>query len=325
MSEENTKQTVASSEGNHAWEKSLIEKLALAGVTEQRRARRWGIFFKLAMMTYLVVLLVISMGPRLNIGIQSVEKHTAVVDVSGMIMQGADANAANIIQGLRAAAEDEMTQGIIVRLNTPGGSPVQSAYVFEEIVAIRAQYPDLPVHAVVTDMCTSGGYYIAAAVDKIFVNPASVVGSIGVIMEGYGFVDTLEKLGVERRVMTAGKHKAMLDSFAPVNSAEKAHAQHLLDQVHQQFIAAVKKGRGERLKVTDDMFSGLVWTGQESIALGLADGIGHDRSVAKDIIGAEKLVDFTPREQFLERLATRIASSVGEMLTGVNRTGWLQL
>jgi protease-4 len=144
-------------------------------------------------------------------------------------------------------------------------------------------------------------------------------------MEGYGFVDTLEKLGVERRVMTAGKHKAMLDSFAPVNSAEKAHAQHLLDQVHQQFIAAVKKGRGERLKVTDDMFSGLVWTGQESVALGLADGIGHDRSVAKDIIGAEKLVDFTPREQFLERLATRIASSVGEMLTGVNRTGWLQL
>lgn len=325
MSEENTKQTHSPSGDESAWEKSLIEKLALAGVTEQRRSRRWGIFFKLVMMTYLVVLLVMSMGPRINFGLQGVEKHTAVVDVSGMIMQGADANAASIIQGLHAAVEDEMTQGIIIRLNTPGGSPVQSAYVYEEILAIRKQYPHIPVHAVVTDMCTSGGYYIAAAVDKIFVHPASIVGSIGVIMEGYGFVNTMEKLGVERRVMTAGKHKAMLDSFAPVNKAEKAHAQHLLDQVHQQFIDAVKLGRGERLKVTEDMFSGLVWTGQESIALGLTDGIGHDRSVAKDIIGAEKLVDFTPRAQFLERLATKLASSVSEILMGVNRTEWLQL
>jgi protease IV len=325
MSEENTKQTLSPSGDDRAWEKSLIEKLALAGVTEQRRSRRWGIFFKLVMMTYFVVLLVMSMGPRINFGIQGVEKHTAVVDVSGMIMQGADANAASIIQGLHAAVEDEMTQGIIIRLNTPGGSPVQSAYVYEEILAIRKQYPHIPVHAVITDMCTSGGYYIAAAVDKIFVNPASIVGSIGVIMEGYGFVNTMEKLGVERRVMTAGKHKAMLDSFAPVNNAEKAHAQHLLDQVHQQFIEAVKSGRGERLKVTEDMFSGLVWTGQESIALGLTDGIGHDRSVAKDIIGAEKLVDFTPRAQLLERLATKLASSVSEIVMGGDRTEWLRL
>ncbi|MDP7537270.1 MAG: S49 family peptidase [Methylococcales bacterium] len=325
MSEENTKQTLSPSGDNSDWEKSLIEKLALAGVTEQRRSRRWGIFFKLVMTTYFVVLLVMSMGPRINFGMQGVEKHTAVVDVSGMILEDADANATSIIQGLHAAVEDDMTQGIIIRLNTPGGSPVQSAYVYEEILAIRKQYPDIPVHAVVTDMCTSGGYYIATAVDKIFVNPASIVGSIGVIMEGYGFVNTMEKLGVERRVMTAGKHKAMLDSFAPVNNAEKAHAQHLLDQVHQQFIDAVKSGRGERLKVTEDMFSGLVWTGQESIALGLTDGLGHDRSVAKDIIGAEKLVDFTPRAQLLERLATKIASSVSEIAMGGGRPEWLRL
>ena len=200
-------------------------------------------------------------------------------------------------------------------MNTPGGSPVQSAYIYEEILQIKKENPDLPIYAVVSDICASGGYYIASAADKIYVNQASIIGSIGVIMDGYGFVEILKKLGIERRLMTAGKNKALLDPFSPVNEQEKQHIQVLLAQVHKQFIDAVKHGRGDRLKDNGNLFSGLIWTGAESIKLGLVDAIGNDDYVAKEIIGAEKLVNFTPREHIFDRLVGRMGASFGQKIT----------
>lgn len=286
------------------WEREVIEKLAFAAVTEQRRTRRWGIFFKGLLFAYLLVLLFMIAYPRLGGGISdSSEYHTAVVDAVGKIVEGEDTDAKTIIEGLRNAVEDENTKGIILHVNTPGGSPVQASYVFEEIRKIKKENPELPIYAVVSDICASGGYYIAAAADRIYVNQASIVGSIGVIMNGFGFVDTLNKLGIKRRLLTSGAHKAMLDPFSPVKEDEIEHMQKLLEQVHQQFIAAVRLGRGERLQETPEMFSGLVWTGEESVKLGLADGFGSDDYVAREIIGEENMVNFTPQERLLDRLA----------------------
>ncbi len=286
------------------WEREVIEKLAFAAVTEQRRTRRWGIFFKGLLFAYLLVLLFMIAYPRLGGGISdSSEYHTAVVDAVGKIVEGEDTDAQTIIEGLRNAVEDENTKGIILHVNTPGGSPVQASYVFEEIRKIKKENPELPIYAVVSDICASGGYYIAAAADRIYVNQASIVGSIGVIMNGFGFVDTLNKLGIKRRLLTSGAHKAMLDPFSPVKEDEIEHMQKLLEQVHQQFIAAVRLGRGERLQETPEMFSGLVWTGEESVKLGLADGFGSDDYVAREIIGEENMVNFTPQERLLDRLA----------------------
>lgn len=286
------------------WEREVIEKLAFAAVTEQRRTRRWGIFFKGLLFAYLLVLLFMIAYPRLGGDISdSSEYHTAVVDVVGKIVEGEDTDAQTIIEGLRNAVEDENTKGIILHVNTPGGSPVQASYVFEEIRKIKKENPELPIYAVVSDICASGGYYIAAAADRIYVNQASIVGSIGVIMNGFGFVDTLNKLGIKRRLLTSGAHKAMLDPFSPVKEDEIEHMQKLLEQVHQQFIAAVRLGRGERLQETPEMFSGLVWTGEESVKLGLADGFGSDDYVAREIIGEENMVNFTPQERLLDRLA----------------------
>ena len=286
------------------WEREVIEKLAFAAVTEQRRTRRWGIFFKGLLFAYLLVLLIMIAYPRLGGGISdSSEYHTAVVDAVGKIVEGEDTDAQTIIEGLRNAVEDENTKGIILHVNTPGGSPVQASYVFEEIRKIKKENPELPIYAVVSDICASGGYYIAAAADRIYVNQASIVGSIGVIMNGFGFVDTLNKLGIKRRLLTSGAHKAMLDPFTPVKEDEIEHMQKLLEQVHQQFIAAVRLGRGERLQETPEMFSGLVWTGEESVKLGLADGFGSDDYVAREIIGEENMVNFTPQERLLDRLA----------------------
>lgn len=292
-----------------SWEREVLEKLLLASVNEQRRARRWGIFFKSLFLAYLAVVLWLVAEPFVGHTRAGSSEHTAVVDVVGMIADGAETNADNIIEGLRAAVEDKGTKGIILRMNTPGGSPVQSAYVYEEIRRIKKEKPNLPIHAVVSDLCASGGYYIAAAADKIFVSPASVVGSIGVIMNGFGFVDAIGRVGVERRLMTAGEHKAMLDPFTPVSPVEKEHIQGVLNNVHSQFIDAVKQGRGERLKENPDLFSGLVWTGEEGVRLGLVDEFGDVRSVAKTVIGAEEMVNFTPREHLIDRLSHRIGAS----------------
>jgi len=291
------------------WERELLEKVLLASLNEQRRSRRWGIFFKLLFLAYLAAALWLVAEPFGGLTHSGSAKHTALIDVQGMITDGAEANADGIIEGLRAAIEDKATKGIILRMNTPGGSPVQAAYVYEEIRRIKKEKPNLPIHAVVSDMCASGGYYIAAAADKIFVNTASVIGSIGVIMNGFGFVDAIGKLGVERRLMTAGDHKAILDPFIPVSSREKEHIQGLINNIHHQFIDAVKQGRGNRLKNDPELFSGLVWTGEEGIKLGLVDAVGDVRSVAKNVIGAEELVNFTPREHLFDRLSHRIGAS----------------
>ena len=297
------------------WEREVIEKLALAAITEQTRARRWGVFFKSIVFCYLTIVLGITLYPVLkkDMGIDSKE-HTAVIDVTGPIAEDKDANAASIIESLRNAVKDKQTKGIILHSNSPGGSPVQSAYVYEEIRAIKKQHPDLPIYAVVSDICASGCYYIASATDKIFVNPSSLIGSIGVLMDGFGFVDVMQKLGVERRLLTAGAHKAMLDPFSPPKTDETKYMQGLLDQVHQQFISAVKAGRGDRLIESPDMFSGLVWTGEAGVKIGIADAFGTEDYVAKDIIGAENRVDFTKQSRFLDKIAGKLGASFGHAL-----------
>jgi len=240
--------------------------------------------------------------------------HTAVIDVVGVIAEDKDANASNIIESLRDAVKDKHTKGIILHSNSPGGSPVQSAYVYQEIRNIKKEHPELPVYAVVSDICASGCYYIASASDKIFVNQSSLIGSIGVLMDGFGFVDVMQKLGVERRLLTAGAHKAMLDPFSPPKADETQYMQGLLDQVHQQFIGAVKAGRGDRLKETPEMFSGLIWTGEAGVKLGVADGFGNEDYVAKDIIGAEKLVDFTQQGRLIDKIAGKLGASFGQAI-----------
>jgi protease-4 len=294
------------------WEHEVMEKLVFAAVTEQRRTRRWGIFFKSLMFAYLLVILVIAVYPRLKSGIGDAgDQHTAVIKIVGVIAEGEEANAESIIKGLRNAIKDKGTKGIILHINTPGGSPVQSADVYEEIMRTRKANPDIKIYAVVSDICASGGYYIASAADKIYVNQASIVGSIGVIMNGFGFVDTLKKYGVERRLLTSGSHKALMDPFSPINKRETEHMQTLLNQVHQQFIDAVRQGRGERLKESPEIFSGLVWTGTESVKLGLADDFGNDDFVAREIVGVEKRVDFTLQERLLDRLTGKLGASFG--------------
>jgi protease-4 len=297
------------------WEREVIEKLALAAITEQTRARRWSVFFKSLAFCYLTIVLGVTLYPVLkkDMGIDSKE-HTAVIDVMGPIAEDKDANAASIIESLRNAVKDKQTKGIILHSNSPGGSPVQSAYVYEEIRAIKKQHPDLPIYAVVSDICASGCYYIASATDKIFVNPSSLIGSIGVLMDGFGFVDIMQKLGVERRLLTAGAHKAMLDPFSPPKTDETKYMQGLLDQVHQQFINAVKAGRGDRLIESPDMFSGLVWTGEAGVKIGIADAFGTEDYVAKDIIGAENRVDFTKQSRFLDKIAGKLGASFGQAM-----------
>jgi len=297
------------------WEREVIEKLALAAVTEQTRARRWGVFFKSLMFVYLIAVFGVAVYPKISqdIGVDS-KNHTAVIDVVGMIADGKDADADSIIESLRNAVKDKHTKGIILNANSPGGSPVQSSYVYEEIRKIKKEHPELPIYAVVSDMCASGCYFIVSASDKIFVNPSSLVGSIGVIMDGFGFVDTMQKLGVERRLITAGAHKAMLDPFSPPKEDESRYVQGLINQVHQQFINAVKAGRGDRLKESPDLFSGLVWTGEEGVKLGLVDAVGTQDYVAKELIGAEKRVDFSRQEHLLDKLAGKLGASFGQAI-----------
>ncbi|MEI6708772.1 MAG: signal peptide peptidase SppA [Methylococcales bacterium] len=303
------------------WEREVLEKVALAAVTEQTRARRWGVFFKSLTFLYLAILIGVALYPSMKkeIGVDG-KDHTAVVDIVGVIAEDKEVNAENVIKSLRAAVKDKNTKGIILHSNSPGGSPVQSAYIYDEIRNIKKLNPKLPIYAVVGDMCASGCYYIASATDKIFVSPASLVGSIGVIMDGFGFVDTMKMVGVEHRLITSGAHKAMLNPFAPSKADETAYMQTLLNQVHQQFIAAVKQGRGDRLKETPDTFSGLVWTGEEGVKLGIADAFGNDSSVAKDQIGADRLVDFTESEKFIDKIVGKMGASFGHALSSVLQT-----
>ena len=307
------------------WERKVLEKVALAAIAEQRAARRWGVFFKMLVLAYLIAVLLIGMG-WIKRGVdKSTGKHTALVELRGVIAADTQASADNVTAGLQAAFKDSNTQGVILRINSPGGSPVQAGYINDEIKRLRGLHPAIPLYVVVEDICASGGYYIAAAADKIFVDKASIVGSIGVVMDGFGFTGTMDKLGVERRAITAGENKKFLDPFSPVNPAHKAFAEKMLGDIHQQFIAVVREGRGKRLQENPEIFSGLVWVGPKSIELGLADALGSVDSVARDVIKADDVVDFTTRENLAERVARRFGAAMAEALVKVTVAGGAQL
>ena len=301
------------------WERQTLEKVALAAVTEQRRARKWGIFFKLFGFIYLTFILIMVMGLTNGADIGAAKTHTALVDLDGVIAPGNPASAERIIEGLQAAYKNKFTKGVILRINSPGGSPVQSGQINDEIKRLRAKHPTIPLYAVVEDICASGGYYVAVAADKIYVDKASLIGSIGVLMDGFGFTGTMEKLGVERRLMTSGDNKGFLDPFSPADPRQQQHAQSMLTEIHQQFIQTVKKGRGARLKETEGMFSGLIWTGERSIELGMADAIGSMEYVAREVIKAEDIVDYTPRQSLADRFAKRFGAAAAQaLLPGIN-------
>jgi protease-4 len=299
------------------WEKQMLQQMLNASLIENRRSRRWGIFFKMLGFGYLFLLLgMVFWSDKLDMSDVKKTEHTALIKVEGLISSETKASADKIVTGLRDAFEDKKTKGVILRLNSPGGSSVQSRYINRELVRLKEKYPDIPVYAVCVDVCASGGYYIAAAADEIYADEGSIVGSIGVLINGFGFVDTLEKLGVERRLLTAGDHKGLLDPFSPVTSDEEAHVEQLLEQVHQQFIAAVKEGRGDRLKHEDhpELFSGLFWSGEEAIKLGLVDEFGSSSYVAREVIGVKEIVDFTPKEEVWDRFARRLGAGAAEVL-----------
>lgn len=306
---------------DESWEKRVLEKLALSSLQEQRRARRWGIFFKSLTFIYLFILLFYWLGWSSQSDMSISGKHTALVDLRGVISPDTIGSAENINAGLQHAFKDKKTQGVILRINSPGGSPVQSGYINDEIRRLRAEYPDIPLYAVVEDICASGGYYIASAADKIFVDKASMVGSIGVLMNGFGFTGVMEKLGIERRLLTAGENKAFLDPFSPTNIEQEKYARKMLGEIHRQFIEVVRQGRGQRLKEDPEIFSGIMWTGEKSVELGLADAMGSADYVAREVIKAEHIVDYTTREGFAERFAKRLGGVTAEAVIG-SGIGW---
>jgi len=296
------------------WERKVLEKLSLEALAEQRRGRRWGIFFKLLGFGYLAVILSLVVDWGQTEKLAEGAKFTALVNLTGVIKARGDGNAEHVIESLQAAFDDKHTAGVILRINSPGGSPVQSGIINDEIWRLRAAHPAVPLHVVVEDVCASGGYYVAAAADKIFVDKASIIGSIGVLMDGFGFTGTMEKLGVERRLLTAGENKGFLDPFSPQNEHHREHAKQMLGEIHQQFIDVVKKGRGKRLKETPEMFSGLMWSGAKSIELGLADGYGTVDSVARDVFKASDVRDFTVKQNFAERFAKQFGADMAESM-----------
>lgn len=306
-----------------AWERGVLEKLVLGLVEEKRRARRWTIFFRLVGLAVVAVFLLLLAARFLpDMTDKTAVKHTAVIDVDGVIDAHGEVSAENVITSLRAAFKSEHTAGVVMRINSPGGSPVQAGMIHDEMRRLRAKYANIPLYAVVEEVCASGGYYIAAAADRVFVDKASLVGSIGVLMDGFGFVGTMEKLGVERRLLTAGRNKGFLDSFSPMSDEQKVLALQMLTDIHRQFIDVVRKGRGDRLKETPELFSGLVWTGEKSVELGLADGLGTVDSVARDVVKAEEVVDYSTKQNLAERFAKKIGASMADSLLRSLRTGF---
>lgn len=295
----------------------LLEKAVLAGVQEQRRSRRWGIFFKLLTFVYLFgALALFSPFSGLSKSASRSASHTALIEVKGMIADNESASADNIVGALRSAFEDAGTKGIVLRINSPGGSPVQSGYIYDEIKRLRGEHPDVKVYAVISDLGASGAYYIASAADQIYADKASLVGSIGVTAATFGFVGTMEKLGVDRRIYTSGEHKAFLDPFQPPKADETAFWQQVLDVTHKQFIDSVKKGRGDRLKDREhpELFSGLIWSGEQALQLGLIDGLGSSSYVAREVVKEKEIVDYTVQETAFDRFTKKLGASVAERM-----------
>ncbi|OOG42227.1 S49 family peptidase [Polaromonas sp. A23] len=291
------------------WERVTLEKLAFAALNEQKATRRWKTFVRLSWLAFFIFLVWFGLSRGASTTNVSVP-HTAVVEIKGEIADGADASAEFVNAALRAAFEDEGAKAVVLLINSPGGSPVQAGMMNDEVLRLKAKY-NKPVYAVVGETCASAAYYIAASADKIFVDKASIVGSIGVLMDGFGFTGLMEKVGVERRLMTAGENKGFLDPFSPQTEHQRAYAQTMLNQIHQQFITVVKNGRGKRLKETPEMFSGLFWTGQQAIELGLADQLGSLDYVAREIVKTEEIIDYTRRENVAERLAKKFGAAIG--------------
>ncbi|HEV8256534.1 MAG TPA: S49 family peptidase [Casimicrobiaceae bacterium] len=291
---------------------------------EQKRARRWGIFFKLLTFALLFVTLLVTISAVSESTRTCLDKCTAVVELRGELDADSPASAENIMSGLQAAFKNKGTQGVVLRINSPGGSPVQAGEINDEIRRLRAKYPATPIYAVVEEVCASGAYYVAVAADQIYVNKASLIGSIGVIIDGFGFVGAMDKLGVERRALAAGENKTFLDPFSPLSPQQRDYAQNMITEIHQQFIAAVKVGRGSRLKESPELFSGLVWNGARGIDLGLADALGSVDYVAREVIKAEDVVDFTVKENLTERLARKFGATLGKSLGAVigHSTRW---
>jgi protease-4 len=286
-----------------------LERVAGELLRQRKSERRWRLVFRSAWFGLAVVVAVAGLAHRIAPSPPSTP-HTALVELRGEIAAETDANAEALVAALKSAFEDSAAQAVVLRINSPGGSPVQSGIVNDEIRRLKAKHHK-KVYAVVEEMCASGAYYIAVAADEIYVDKASIVGSIGVLMDGFGFTGLMDKLGVERRLLTAGENKAMLDPFSPVNEKHLRLAKAMLDQIHRQFIAVVKEGRGDRLKETPDTFSGLFWNGEEAVKLGLADGLGNLDWVARELVKAEEVVDYTPRDNVAERLAKRFGASIG--------------
>ncbi len=310
----------ASSVSDEAWAREALFDLARQGLKEQRSARRWRVFFRLISFALLIWIIAwISLSGDLDDGKGLVlkEPSAGIIDINGVIAAGQDASAEEIVPVLEKAFKTKQIKGIVLRMNTPGGSPVQSGEIFDAIMRLRKEYPAKPVYAVVEDVCASGGYYIAAAADKIYANQASLVGSIGVRMDSFGFVDAMQKLGVESRLLTSGANKAMLDPFSPENPAQVQYMQNLLDQVHQQFIDAVKKGRGQRLANDPDLFSGLIYTGAQAQKNGLIDGLGTVRSVVRDELHLKHEVDLTPSKTPFEELLGKTSTQISQSLTSL--------
>ena len=303
-----------SEQNSSNWEREVLEKLAFQSLKEQKRNRFWGVFFKTLTFVWLFLMLFYMLHWIGGASGNSAEDHTALIDIQGEIGAQDQVNADSVISSLHDAYDNKHTKGVILRINSPGGSPVQAGIINDEIRRQRKLHPEIPVYAVVEDICASGGYYIAVAADKIYVDKASIIGSIGVLMDGFGFTGAMAKFGVERRLMTAGENKAMLDPFSPVNPKHKVLAQAMLDEVHQQFISVVRQGRGNRLKETPETFSGLFWSGEAGIKMGLADELGSYEYVAREVIKQENIVDFTASEGLADRVARKFGASMTQSM-----------
>lgn len=323
LSGQGTAAPVGAGSATGGWERDVLEKVLMATLREQRAARRWKIFFRLVGLGILALILYAVIDFKGDGIASTTGRHTAMVSLEGEIAAGTPAGAESINASLQAAFADTNAAGVILKINSPGGSPVQAGIINDEIKRLRTVYPGKPFYVVVEEICASGGYYVAAAADKIYVDKASIVGSIGVLMDGFGFTGLMEKLGVERRLYTAGANKGMLDPFSPQVPRQKVYAETMLKEIHQQFIDVVKEGRGDRLKDDPDLFSGLFWSGERAVALGLADGVGSTDYVARDLFKAEDIVDYTVKENIAERVAKRFGAAMGSaaMKTMMMSTG----